>query len=299
MSFVSRLSKIATNPKLFVPILASAASIGLAMSFSSQTIANEGGKTFKGGDEWIDLKLIKSVDLSHDTKHLYFALPNKDDVSGLITASLLLTKFVTPKGSNVIRPYTPVSDNDQTGVIEFIVKKYDNGKASTHIHELKPNDTLSFKGPIVKWKWEPNQFKNISLIGGGTGITPFYQLIHEVTKNPADKTKIDLFYGSISESDILLRKELDELAAKHKDQLKIHYFLDKAPTNWNGQTGFINKEYLSKHLPAPGKDNKIYVCGPPGLYKAISGPKVSPTDQGDLSGALAELGYSKEEVFKF
>lgn len=35
---------------------------------------------------------------------------------------------------------------------------------------------------------------------------------------------------------------------------------------------------------------------PPGLYKAVSGMKKSPTDQGELSGILQKLGYDKEQV---
>ena len=91
---------------------------------------------------------------------------------------------------------------------------------STHIFDLKEGDTLSFKGPIVKWKWEPNQFKSIALIGGGTGITPLYQLLHEITSNPADKTKVNLIYGNVSPSDILLKKEIDDIAENTRIKLK-------------------------------------------------------------------------------
>jgi hypothetical protein len=38
-------------------------------------------------------------------------------------------------------------------------------------------------------------------------------------------------------------------------------------------------------------------CRPPGMYKAISGMKKSPTDQGELSGILQKLGYDKDQVF--
>ena len=37
-------------------------------------------------------------------------------------------------------------------------------------------------------------------------------------------------------------------------------------------------------------------AGPPGQMKALSGPKVSMTDQGELTGILKELGYKKEQV---
>ena len=35
------------------------------------------------------------------------------------------------------------------------------------------------------------------------------------------------------------------------------------------------------------------------MYKAISGGKKSFSDQGEVTGALGELGYNKDEVFKF
>lgn len=297
--FARQLTQRLAGARFVAPLTAAAGAIGLAYHFSTMSIKNETGKTFKGNDEWIDLKLAKVWDTTHNTKHFVFELNDKEDVSGLINASCLLTKFVTPKGNNVIRPYTPISDVSQKGLIEFVVKKYDGGKMSTHMHDMNVNDTLSFKGPIVKWKWEPNQYQSIALIGGGTGINPLYQLLYEITKNPEDKTKVNLFYGNLTDKDILLKKEIDDIAAKYKDQVNIYYFLDKAPAGWEGETGYITKEFLQSHMPGPSKDFKVFVCGPPGLYKAISGTKVSPTDQGEVSGVLAELGYTKEDVFKF
>lgn len=41
------------------------------------------------------------------------------------------------------------------------------------------------------------------------------------------------------------------------------------------------------------------MCGPPGLYKAVSGEKVSPKDQGEVEGYLKALGYGKDQVYKF
>lgn len=70
--------------------------------------------------------------------------------------------------------------------------------------------------------------------------------------------------------------------------------------------GRITKELLKTVLPEPsgkskegGENVKIFVCGPPGLYNAVSGNKKSPADQGELTGILKELGYEKEQVYKF
>ena len=120
-----------------------------------------------------------------------------------------------------------------------------------------------------------------------------------IFKNPEDKTKVTVVFGNVTEKDILLKKELDDLENTYPQRFKVFYLLDKPPAGWSGGKGYITKDLLKTVLPEPKEDVKVFVCGPPGLYKALSGPKVSPADQGELSGALQELGYTKEQVFKF
>lgn len=257
---------------------------------------------FTGDGQWIDLKLTNVKPVTHDSSIYTFAFPDANQKSGLITASCILTKYVTAKGNNVIRPYTPITDNDQKGSFDLLVKTYPNGKMSVHIHDLKINDTLAFKGPNIKWKWETNQFKEITLIGGGSGITPLYQLIHKILSDPADKTKITLLYGNKTPEDILLKSTFDELKAKYPDQFTVQYFVDKVddPSKATDVTvGYINKDVLEKTLPKKSPESHIYVCGPKPLYEAISGNKISPSDQGEVTGILKELGYDKTDVFKF
>ena len=172
---------------------------------------------------------------------------------------------------------------------------------STHIHEMAPGQELEFKGPIPKYKWEENKHNHIALIAGGTGITPMYQLTRAIFNNPNDKTKVTLVFANVSEPDILLKEEFEHLENKYPQRFRAFYTLDKAPKEWNGNTGYITKEVLKTVLPEPKTENiKIFVCGPPPMYKAISGAKKSPSDQGELEGAILEpLGYSKDQVYKF
>jgi cytochrome-b5 reductase len=171
---------------------------------------------------------------------------------------------------------------------------------SEHVHSMKEGDTLSFKGPIPKYPWTPNKHSHITLICGGTGITPMYQLIRTIFKNPSDKTKVSLIFGNIKEEDILLKSEIAQLEKEFPDRLKAFYTLDSPPDNWKFGKGFITKDLLKEVIPDPKSENiKVFVCGPPGMYKAVSGAKVSPQDQGELSGILKDLGYTKEQVFKF
>lgn len=171
---------------------------------------------------------------------------------------------------------------------------------SEHLHSMVPGQHLDFKGPIPKYPWSPNKHDHIALICGGTGIAPMFQLIRAIFGSTDDKTKVTLVFANVTEADILLKREFDDLENTYPQRFRAFYQLDKPPKGWAGGKGFISKELLKTVLPEPKNENiKVFVCGPPGMYNAISGPKVSPADQGDLNGILKELGYTKDQVYKF
>lgn len=256
-----------------------------------------------GGDQgWVSLKLEESEIINHNSKRLRFKLPEDDMVSGVHIASAILTKFKpeTEGAKPVIRPYTPINDEDAKGYLDLLIKKYPDGPMSTHLHDLVPGQRLDIKGPLPKYPWTANKHEHIALVAGGTGITPMFQLLRAIFNNPADKTKVTLVFGNVTEEDILLKKELAKLENENPRRFRAFYVLDNPPKQWTGGQGFINKELLKTVLPEPKEENiKVFVCGPPGLMDAISGNKKSPKDQGELKGVLKELGYTPEQVYKF
>ncbi|KAL8400059.1 hypothetical protein RB594_000464 [Gaeumannomyces avenae] len=289
-----------------MPAASPAQKAAAAASPSSQVGAGAavGGpkKALTGGDQGFVSLLVEDVEIvNHNTKRVRFKLPENDMVSGMTVASALLTKF-KPAGAEkpVIRPYTPISDEDTTGYMDLLVKKYEGGPMSTHIHELVPGQRLDIKGPLPKYGWTANKHPHIACIAGGTGITPMYQLMRAIFKNPDDKTKVTLVVGNIAEEDILLKQQLAELENTYPQRFRAFYVLDNPPKGWAGGKGFVTQELLKTVLPEPKEDNiKVFVCGPPGMMKAVSAAKVSPKDQGEVSGILKELGYSKDQVYKF
>jgi cytochrome-b5 reductase len=260
-------------------------------------------KAFTGGDQgFVSLVLENTEVVNHNTKKLRFKLPEEDMESGLPVASAVITKYKGPEMQKpVIRPYTPISDVDQKGSVDFIIKAYPNGPMSEHMHSMEPGQRLDIKGPIPKFQWKPNMHEHIALIAGGTGITPMWQTARHIFRNPEDKTKVTLVYGNVSEEDILLKREWEELENTYPQRFRAFYVLDNPPESWQGGKGYVTKELLKTVLPEPKEGDKIklFVCGPPGMYKAISGGKKSPSDQGELDGYLKELGYSKDQVYKF
>jgi cytochrome-b5 reductase len=180
------------------------------------------------------------------------------------------------------------------------VKQYKDGPMSNHIHSLKPGDSLDIKGPLPKYQWTANKHPHITLIAGGTGITPMYQLARAIFSNPDDRTKVTLVFGNLSDEDVLLRDELAKLENTYPQRFRAFYVVDKPSPGWTGASGRVTPELLKTVMPGPDdKESKVFVCGPPGMMKAISGAKKSPRDQGELSGILKELGYTEDQVYKF
>ncbi|KAI9097285.1 hypothetical protein DFS34DRAFT_621124 [Phlyctochytrium arcticum] len=266
---------------------------------SSTPVPALDGQNFKA------FKLEKIFDVNHNTKKYRFALPDHATELGLPTTSCVVTKFVDgtkPDGKPnvVIRPYTPIEDpaDGYTGHFDMVIKKYPNGPMSTHIHSMKVGDTLDIKGPIKKFEYKANEFSNIGLLAGGTGITPMIQLIQRILSNPEDKTKMQLVFANIAEEDILMRDYFDSLAKQHPGQFQVTYFLEKPPRGWTGSTGYVDESIIKKVCPKPGA-GKVFICGPNQMLGAISGTKAPDFSQGSIGGILKKLGYKEGDIFKF
>ncbi|PVU85390.1 hypothetical protein BB559_001103 [Furculomyces boomerangus] len=253
-------------------------------------------------NEFVPFKVSEIERISPNTSIIRFNL-QENQVSGINVASCVLTMIPPTKEGEepIIRPYTPITDEHTKGHMDFIIKEYQQGVMSKHICNLKVGDDLLIKGPLRKYKYEPSAKKEIGMIAGGTGITPMLQVIHKVVRNPEDTTKLKLLFANVTEEDILLKEHLDMIVKEHPDKLEIHYVLDKPPKGWTGETGYISEDMVKKYMPNPelGDDCVMFVCGPPGLMKVVSGGKKSKTDQGPLSGILKQLGYTESNVFKF
>jgi cytochrome-b5 reductase len=253
-------------------------------------------------DEWRSFKLREIQKLNHNTSVFRFELQSPEHKLGMPVASCVLTKGTKnepkdAKGNPVVRPYTPIT-YDEKGFVDFLIKQYPNGPMSTHFHELKPGDTLDIKGPLKKLQIEPNMKKKIGMIAGGTGITPMLQVIHEVLKNPKDKTELSLIFANIGEEDILLKDRLDSMAKKYSN-FKVFYVVEKPGKNWTQGVGYVTEEQIKKYMPAPSDDSLVLVCGPGGMMNFISGNKAPDYSQGELSGLLKKMNYTSSQVYKF
>jgi cytochrome-b5 reductase len=123
------------------------------------------------------------------------------------------------------------------------------------------------------------------MIAGGSGITPIYQILQAAHKNN-DIIEFTLIFGNKSSNDILMKKELDEIAAVMNFKFNLHYLIDNMEDGWNGLTGYINKEIVKQYLPSPAEDTMILLCGPPIMCD-------------NAKSFLGELGHKEDNIYEF
>ena len=261
------------------------------------------------GEEWTPTPLVKKQWIGHDTLLLTFGLQGAQSL-GLSTCACLLARGAAPSdgGEPIIRPYTPVSTNAMLGAFQLMVKVTDFFGSWKHEPALAMSQQLARLpiGGLVDFKHikfnvklqYPFRARNIVMLVGGTGIAPMLQALHALLGTPTDPSRTTLLYSSKSQEDILAKGTLDEWEASHPDRLSVHHTLTREPegSDWTGRRGRIDAALLHEQLPPPSDDVLIFVCGPPAMYDALSGPRTEPEA---LTGLLADMGYSAEQVVKF
>jgi predicted ferric reductase len=131
------------------------------------------------------------------------------------------------------------------------------GDSSSTLANLVPGTRVFVEGPYGIFKASSaRRGRQIVLIGGGVGITPLRAIMEEFPSN----TKIDILYRASSESELVLRKELDEIASKVG--AKVHYLVGSRSTHT------MSYVYLKEILPN-FQDAEVFVCGPEGLVSAV------------------------------
>lgn len=257
------------------------------------------------------LRLVDKEIISHDTRRFRFALKSPEHVLGLpIGQHIYLSARID--GNLVVRPYTPVSSDDDKGFVDLVVKIYyknvhpkfpEGGKMSQYLESLRIGDTIDFRGPngLLVYKGKGSfaikadkksppvmtTAKHVGMIAGGTGITPMLQIINAIMKDPQDETVCYLLFANQTEKDILLRPELEEVLVNNPTRFKRWYTLDRAPEGWEYSQGFISEEMVKNHLPPPGEDTLILMCGPPPMIQFACNPN------------LDKVGHAEDRRFTF
>ena len=223
-------------------------------------------------------KLVKKEEIAEGTMAFYFEKPDGFD---FIAGQYVTVSLINP----------PETDNEgNSRFFSLITAPYENylgvatrirDTAFKRILKNLPLDSeVMITGPDGSFCLDKDASKPAVFLIGGIGITPVFSIL----KNAAYEKlphQLFLFYSNKRPEDAAFLKELQNLEKENKNFKLIATMT--APTEsrspdqsvgkkskqaWLGETGFINKEMIQKHL----KDLNspiYYMSGPPMMVKAM------------------------------
>jgi len=203
----------------------------------------------------LELVLISTHDISHDTKYFVFK-PTRPFAQIPLGHHILILN-----DRRIKRPYTPVRQTKKT--LEFVIKRYEGGAISPYLHSLESGSRVRFTKSVGTFQLDILKFNNFWFFAAGTGITPIYQLLCHLKENDA-QVKVDLMYNNKTEDDILMKEELSAF-----EFLTVtHCFSESDDTHQ--PNGRITEEIVQKYMHA---DENLFVgvCGPKGYNDSLRG----------------------------
>ncbi|KAF8559056.1 ferredoxin reductase-like protein, partial [Imleria badia] len=274
--------------------------------------------------------LVESLDVSSNTKLLTLSVPLGLLPSDRGAFAPIYSIFIKDSDIQVERPYTPLEGIDENGHMKLWVKKYEHGEVGRWLHSRRVGDSIEIRGPVKTWSslWQDGHWDQVVMISGGTGITPFYQLLHSVftTSDTSLNARFTLLHASRSLADLPPSSMIQSLTThsqKYPDRFQFHLFSDSTNDTseshtLNIQRGRIGKSVIQDALQlthstpwwrrllgtsaptplAPEKRVLVLVCGPEGMVSAIAGPYGRNNSQGKVGGILGELGLQSHQVWK-
>lgn len=155
------------------------------------------------------------------------------------------------------------------GIYKLTIKLVKNGFVTPFIwNNWKIGTKVAGSGPAGQLFYEPiRDKKNLVAIAGGSGITPFYSMAGAIADGTID-ANLTILYGSRTHDNILLGKELSEIAAKTNKVKIVNVLSDEDIPGY--EHGFINQELIEKYAPAD-KNYTIYLSGPAAMIHFVNG----------------------------
>jgi 3-ketosteroid 9alpha-monooxygenase subunit B len=167
-------------------------------------------------------------------------------------AGQFLTFRVPVEGRRLVRCYSLASAPGVDGGFKVTVKRVAGGRVSNWMNDhVREGDRLEVMRPAGRFCLTESDAE-LALFAAGSGITPVISLLKAALAGGARRVR--LLYANRDRDSVIFGAELDALAQRHPDRLRVTHRLDV-------EQGFADEAAVARHAAgALGAD--FYVCGP-------------------------------------
>jgi glycine betaine catabolism B len=207
-------------------------------------------------------KVLQVIDRTYNVKSARFAIPKPVD----FLAGQFMFVTLYSEGQELSHPLSISNSPTETGFVEF-TKKLSESEFSQALAKLKPGDSAKLKLPFGKFTLNP-EFKKITYIAGGIGITPIRSMIKFSTDK---KLAVDivLLYSNHRPEDIVFKEDFDKMHEQNPRLRVIHTIsCTEEIKEWTGKKGYVDETLIKAETP-DYLERAIYLCGPPRMMEAM------------------------------
>lgn len=207
----------------------------------------------------LNLVVNAVIDTGKNAKIIRFV--SEDGYLPPFEAGQYINLFTVIDGVRTSRPYSISSSPRQRAYYEITVARIPQGFVSDYfIDQVRVGDRFTANGPAGVFRFQPVFHSSKSLfLAGGSGITPFLSMTREILDAALDRDVV-LLYGCRSPEAALYHEELSAYAAQYPN-FRYHLVVSDPVEGWTGETGFLNKELISRLVP-DFMERTSYICGP-------------------------------------
>jgi ring-1,2-phenylacetyl-CoA epoxidase subunit PaaE len=261
----------------------------MAFSFFKKSEKADKKEESHSGPKYYDLTVKDVIQETKDAISIVFETPAAGNIS--YKSGQFLTLITSVQGKEIRRAYSLCSSPFVDKDMAVMVKRVEDGLMSNWLPDnLKKGMKLKVMEPMGQFTTEyvKSNKRHIIMFAGGSGITPMMSIIKSVLSQEPDSI-CSLIYCNRDIDSIIFKNELDRLQTLDEGRLHVIHVLDNAPMNWQGYSGLLNHDMLSKlveRIPDWGNARTTYLmCGPEGMMK-------------NVDTLLAARNIPKEKIFK-
>jgi len=137
------------------------------------------------------------------------------------------------------------------------------GDFTRSLSNLKPGTWVSIDGPHGNFTASRLSRPKVLLIAGGVGITPIRSMLEQL---PAGVKNVALVYAARTQADLVLRREIEALAARSGATVRYILSDETAPGLAHG---ILDDANLRRLVP-DATSREVMLCGPPPMMDAVT-----------------------------
>jgi len=221
-----------------------------------------------------ELRVSRTIHETADALSIVFEIPPAQEPAFRYRAGQFLSFKIPYRGRVLVRSYSLSSSPDTDAEHKVTVKRVADGRVSNWMNDrVRAGTSLMVVPPAGLFVLDPESERDLLLFCGGSGITPCISLVKSALATT--RRRVQLVYANRDADSIIFRDELDALARRHPERLRVVHSLD-------AERGFLGAEDVRRELGSE-PDRDVYLCGPSAFMETVE-------------RALLEAGVPRERI---